>query len=327
MSKNFSSYGQQDIYEANRPKFQWSFLKPRYWKIWLLLLLCVLISLLPYSVLYWFGTKLGKFFATSNLKVVRYRRQIARINIDLAFASYDQDKRDQIFNEFCINVGHGLFDVVIAWFYSKRRFAKLIKLPARDFSAWYGKKHFLFLCPHFMNLESNARAIGLVLPSYGVYLRNSNPLWDWVQYYFRLRNNKALVAKDNFRAMKATLALKEGLFYAPDQDLGRKSSIFVPFFDQAETCTTRGTYMLYRLFPDLTLVPCMLVKSQDPQYKFEFKILDAIDFPDKISDEEVVNITNSIIEQMILKDISNYMWFHRRFKNRKDFSNVYQDIT
>ncbi|RIY34599.1 lipid A biosynthesis lauroyl acyltransferase [Psittacicella gerlachiana] len=325
------------IFEANRPHFKKEFLLPRYWKIWLLIGFCWLISLLPYSALRWFGLQLGKIFRNSKLKVIHKRRRIARINIDIALASRSQEERDKIFNDFCDNVGIALFDIIPAWFWSKRRFKKLVRLPEKDFSQWYEKKPFLFLCPHFLNLEVNARAIGLILPSYGVYLKNANPLWDWLQYYFRLRNNKALVARDNPRAMIRTLALKQGLWYAPDQNLGAKSSIFVPFFDEPNAYTTTGTYQLYRSFNDLTLVPCMLLPSKDPKYFFDFHILDPIDFEDltqdfnagKIDRDELTRLvvirTNQAVEKMVNLDISNYMWLHRRFKNRPDGQKSYYD--
>lgn len=327
------------IFEANRPHFKKEFLLPRYWKIWLLIALCALISLLPYKAIKWLGYNLGYFFKKSNLKTVRRRREIARINIDIALASKSKEERDEIFNQFCHNVGIAMFDIVIAWFYSKKRFTKLIKLPEKDFSQWYGKTTFLFLCPHFLNLEVNARAIGLILPSYGVYLKNANPLWDWLQYYFRLRNNKALVAKDNPRAMLRTLNLKAGLWYAPDQDLGTKSAVYVPFFDEPEACTTTGTYQLYRSFEDLTLVPCLLLPSKDPKYHFDFTILESVNFEDlteKFNNElinrddliyQVVLRTNQTIENTVKLDIANYMWMHRRFKSRpRGRVNYYKSI-
>ncbi|MFC6276635.1 LpxL/LpxP family acyltransferase [Psittacicella hinzii] len=320
---------QDEIFQSNRPHFKKEFLLPKYWKIWLLIGVCWIFSLFPYAVIRWLGLRCGSFFRKSNIKVIRTRRQIARINIDVALASYSKEQRDEIFDQFCNNVGIAIFDMVIAWFWSKRRFAKLIKLPEnKDFSEWYGKRAFLFFCPHFLNLEVNARAIGLILPSYGVYLKNANPLWDWLQYYFRLRNNKALVAKDNPRAMIKTLALKHGLWYAPDQDLGTKSALFMPFFDEPEACTTTGTWQLYRSFNDLTLVPCLLLPSKDPKYYFEFHILEAVTFDDltakynagELTREEltyqVVLRANQTVESTVKLDIANYMWMHRRFKNR-----------
>lgn len=323
---NSNDHQGQNIYDANRPKFQRSFLHPRYWGVWGLIVLSGLLSLLPYKVMRWLGTLIGKLFATANFKVVRMRRQVARININHAFKSYSAERREQLFQDYCKNVGHSLFDVIIAWYWPKWRFKRLIKLPNQDFSAYYEKVHFLFLCPHFHNLESTARAIGLILPSYGVYLPNQNPVWDWFQYHMRLRNNKALVARHNMRQMIQTLALKQGLFYAPDQNLGPKSSIHVPFFEVDEVCTTTGTYMLYRKFPDLTLVPCMLVPSSDPHYAYEFKILEPLTFPAQASDRDVVIATNQAIEKMVLLDISNYMWMHKRFKHRRDGQDFYADV-
>lgn len=135
-----------------------------------------LLSLLPYALLKGIANILGKIFATSNLKVIRNRRALARINIDHALANLPQERRDRIYKNFCRNMGHGVIDVIIAWFWSQERFKAIIKLPENNFDAYIDNKHFLFLCPHFLTLESTARAIGLVYPSYGVYLPSNNPL-------------------------------------------------------------------------------------------------------------------------------------------------------
>lgn len=127
--------------------------------------------------------------------------------------------------------------------------------------------------------------------------------------------------------MLKTLSYKRGLYYAPDQDLGnKKSAINVPFFDVEEVATTKGTYMLYRKYRDLTLVPCILLESKDPNYIYEFKILEPLTFAEDATEREVVSQTNKKIEEMVYMDIDNYLWLHRRFKNSPGCEHLYDSI-
>lgn len=316
----------QEIASKATPKWQWSLLRPRFWKTWLLIAAMGLLSLLPYRVMRWLGHCIGKIFATSNLKVVRMRREVARINIDTALANQPASQRDAIFKQHCLQVGHSFFDVIIAWWWPDWRFKKMVKQPDFSIEPYYNKQPYLYLCAHFHNLEIMARGLNQFVPSYGVYLTSNNEVWEWFQYRMRVRKHKALIDRSNLRLMLRTLDLKQGLFYAPDQSLSSKSAVYVPFFSVEQASTSTGTYMLYRRYPNLVLLPCVLQPSSDPNYIYELKVLEPLTFAPDLTVEQVTTLTNRTIEKMVATDYSNYMWMHKRFKYQPDGSDIYASV-
>ena len=55
------------------PKFEWSFLHPRYWGIWLLMLLLAVFAILPGRARRAIGAGLGDLFYKFNKKTPPYR--------------------------------------------------------------------------------------------------------------------------------------------------------------------------------------------------------------------------------------------------------------
>lgn len=91
------------------------------------------------------------------------------------------------------------------------------------------KQGILLIGIHFLTLELGARMFGMFTPGIGVYRPNDNPLIDWLQTWGRLRSNKTMLDRKNLKGMVKSLKEGEILWYAPDHDYGRASSVFVPF--------------------------------------------------------------------------------------------------
>lgn len=67
--------------QSEKQPFQWQFLLPKYWAIWLLLALVVPLVYLPLRWQFWLGRKLGILF----YKMLASRRRDTLINLRLAF--------------------------------------------------------------------------------------------------------------------------------------------------------------------------------------------------------------------------------------------------
>jgi len=119
-------------------------------------------------------------------------------------------------------------------------------------------------------------------------------------------------------------AIKGGLpiWYAPDQDLGEKNSIFAPFFN-IQTATISATARLAKT-QNTVVIPFLFIRSSSG-YTMNFEP-PLNDYP---SDDAVENAsrTNQILQDQILKAPEQYLWIHRRFKTRpKGEVPFYQDI-
>lgn len=93
---------------------------------------------------------------------------------------------------------------------------------------------------HFTTLEIGAALLGQRHTIDGMYREHKNPLFDYVQRRGRERHNRDATAieREDVRAMLKVLRAGRAIWYAPDQDYGRKQSLFVPLFGiQAATVT------------------------------------------------------------------------------------------
>ena len=74
------------------PTFNRSLLHPRYWLTWVGIGLLYLLVLLPYPVIYWLGTSIGRF----SMRFLKRRVAIAQRNLELCFPDMPQAERDAL---------------------------------------------------------------------------------------------------------------------------------------------------------------------------------------------------------------------------------------
>ena len=296
------------------PPFQWSFLHPKYWGLWLGLGIFRLILALPYPVLVRLGKGLGKLFA--KLGFGKRRICIAKRNLELCFPDYTQAQIEQILAKNIESIGMAIIETGMAWFWSDKRILKWSKVEGIEYLKNVPKNTGIILVGvHFLTLELGARIIGLHHQGIGVYRPNDNPLFDWIQFRGRIRSNKAMLNRSDLRGMIKALKTGEMIWYAPDHDYGRRNSVFVPFFAVKETCTTAGSRMLLKSAPLSIVVPFSPIRHSDFS-GYTLSITPTVDFSDCEDDIQTATKMNKVVEIEILKAIEQYMWLHRRFKTR-----------
>lgn len=296
------------------PPFQWSFLHPKYWGLWLGLGIFRLILALPYPVLVRLGKGLGKLFA--KLGFGKRRIRIAKRNLELCFPDYTQVQIEQILAKNIESIGMAIIETGMAWFWSDKRILKWSKVEGIEYLKNVPKNTGIILVGvHFLTLELGARIIGLHHQGIGVYRPNNNPLFDWIQFRGRIRSNKAMLNRSDLRGMIKALKTGEMIWYAPDHDYGRRNSVFVPFFAVKETCTTAGSRMLLKSASLSIVVPFSPIRHSDFS-GYTLSITPTVDFSDCEDDIQTATKMNKVVEIEILKAIEQYMWLHRRFKTR-----------
>ncbi|WP_427833566.1 Kdo(2)-lipid IV(A) acyltransferase [Actinobacillus pleuropneumoniae] len=296
------------------PPFDWWFLHPKYWGLWLGLGLFKLILCLPYPVLVVIGKGLGKLFAA--LGFGKRRMRIARRNLELCFPQYSTEQIQVILDKNIESVGMAIIETGMAWFWSDKRILKWSKIEGLEHLKNQPQgAGILLVGVHFLTLEMGARIVGLHHQGVGVYRPNDNPLLDWIQFRGRVRSNKAMLDRKDLRGMIRALKAGETIWYAPDHDYGRKNSVFVPFFAVNEACTTAGTRMLLRSAPNTVVVPFSPIRNDDFS-GYTVKVSPAVDFSECSDELDTATKMNKVVETEILKEVSQYMWLHRRFKTR-----------
>lgn len=305
------------------PSFKKSFLQPKYWLTWFGIGLLYILVLLPYPVIYWLGTRLGRFSKV----FLKKRVQIAERNLELCFPQMPKSEREALVNKNFESVGMGLFETGMAWFWPEWRVKRWFKVSGLEHiqKVKDSGQGILLIGIHFLTLELGARIFGIYNPGVGVYRPNDNPVMDWLQTWGRLRSNKFMIDRKDVKGMIRGLKAGEIIWYAPDHDYGPRKSVFVPLFAVDKAATTTGTYILARTSHP-ALIP--FTPKRLPEAKgYELIISPPIaDFPVD-NEENTAKAMNKVIEQEILRAPDQYMWLHRRFKTRPEGdTSLYNEI-
>jgi KDO2-lipid IV(A) lauroyltransferase len=270
--------------------------------------------MLPYPILLAMGSGLG-------LLVYRFpsrRKTIAKRNIELCFPNQSAAENKAMLRANFISIGMAVMEVGIAWWWSKKRFAKLLQFEGLENLSAIKDRGVMLLGIHYTTLEIGTAAISSVFQMDGMYRAHGNPVYDFLQARGRLKQGLGEGMVFERRDVRGTMkALKNGrsLWYGPDQDYGLGQGLFVPFFGiQAAT-----VYATAR-FAEKTgaaVVPFSHVRLPGAQ-GYKITVYPALeDFP--VGDDFVdTSRINKLIEDLVLLQPDQYLWVHRRFKNRPE---------
>jgi KDO2-lipid IV(A) lauroyltransferase len=295
-------------------QFKTALLHPRHWPIWLAFGLWRVVTALPYPLLLLLGKGLG-------LLIHRFpsrRKTIAKRNIELCFPEQSSDQNKAMLRANFINMGIAVMEVGIAWWWSKKRFAKLLQFEGLENLSEVKDRGVMLLGIHYTTLEIGTAGISSVFPMDGMYRAHGNPVYDFLQARGRLNQGLGDGMVFERRDVRGTMkALKNGrsLWYGPDQDYGLGQGLFVPFFGiQAATVYATARFAQKT---GAAVVPFSHVRLPGTK-GYKIKVYPALeDFP--VGDDVIdTSRINQLVEEMVLLQPEQYLWVHRRFKNRPE---------
>ena len=295
-----------------RPSFNRNLLAPRHWPAWLGVALVWLIGQLPYVWLQWLGGRLGGLL----VHVPSPRRHIAQANIALCFADRNAAEQATLVDANLRDLGRMLVEFALGWMASDRHIANI---PHRIEGLQYLQaaraqgRGVLLVGGHFSHLELCARLISASVGIAGMYRRMDSTVFEWVVLRARLHYADAMFDKDDIRGTVRYLRAGGTLWYAPDQDMRSKDSVFAPFFG-VPAATITATHHLARLSGAL-VVPFFHRRLPDGQgYVLQLGApLEDFPGPDVLADTTRIN---ACIEDMVRAAPEQYLWVHKRFKTR-----------
>ncbi|MCP5162597.1 MAG: LpxL/LpxP family Kdo(2)-lipid IV(A) lauroyl/palmitoleoyl acyltransferase [Hahellaceae bacterium] len=285
------------------------FLHPKFWSSWCMVFLVRLLASLPLRLQQWLGQiagLLGYCFWTK-------RRKIAQTNIGLCFPQLDAKAQTRLVRATFVSNGIGLLETATGWFRNPERL--------RDITYIHGHEHIekalsqgrgvILLGGQYSTLELGGTLISLFLKNADILQRaHKNPLYNAVMTRSRRRYYGVLDRKD-LRGMLRSLKANRVVWYATDQDNGRKNSVFAPFFG-TPAATLTSTARIARKTGAAVVPFSHFRRNHGLGYDIYFHE-PLRDFP---TDDEELNATriNQIIEGEIRKHPEQYLWTHRRFK-------------
>ncbi|WP_297004874.1 LpxL/LpxP family Kdo(2)-lipid IV(A) lauroyl/palmitoleoyl acyltransferase [Thalassolituus sp. UBA6592] len=285
-------------------------LKPKYWPVWLGVLFIKLATMLPYKAQLLIGRGIGLFL----YRLARGRRHIVEVNIGLCFPEKSASEQAALVRQTFIDNGIGVMETMIAWFrprdflLSRTHFHGLEKIK----EAQAAGRGVLLLGGHYSMLDLSGALITNHIDAYISYRPQDNPAMDYVVQRGREQLYEDCFTRKDIRGFIRALKKQGVLWYAQDQDFGRKNSIFVDFFG-IPTATITATSRIAKA-GNAVVLPMTYFRREDNS-GYDITVHDALPIPSG-DDVEDARMANAFLEQQIRQHPSQYLWLHKRFKSR-----------
>lgn len=296
--------------KRNYPK---NTLHPRYWPTWLGIGGLYLCAWLPWKA----KVALGKGIGHLALTFAKERRHFTEVNVRLAFPELSEQEQKRFVRDTFLANGLGFMEVATSLVRKVDFMKDKVTFKGREYmdAALAEGKGVLVVGAHFSVLDFGGALHGLFYPGDAIYKPHKNPVFDRFIRKGREQHFDYLVPQKDLKSLVRRIRKGHAVWYSPDQDFGRKVSVFAPFFGvQAASITMTGRIARMTGAP---VLPLRMHRNPDNcSYILEY-LPPLENFP---SGDEVADATqvNQVIEKMIRVHPEQYLWMHRRFKTRPD---------
>lgn len=287
------------------------YLHPKYYGFWLAIGFLLVAQSLPFK-LQW---QLSKGMGWLAFHLARSRRHVAQVNLDICFPDMPQPEKKQLIKKIFHESIQGYFDSATAWFGNYARFKPTLDVIGKEHmqAVLDNGQGVIMAGGHFSILDLAGSLVSLVFDVSLTYRPLDNKLMNAVMMRGRYRYAKKCYGKKDVRGFVKCLRGGNILWYAPDQDYGRKQSVFTPFFDRT-AATVTGLTSLSRL-GNARVVPFSFFRKPNcHEYVLEF-------YPalPQTGDESADALAyNQWLESVVQRHPEQYYWLHRRFKTQEN---------
>lgn len=297
---------------ANMTVLQKRFLHPRFWPNWLGLGLMRLSVFLPASWQRFIGKLLGQLMWL----FAKDRARIARRNLELCFPELSDAERHDLLRRNMQTMGMMPLETALSWWASDAKLTKRVDYRGLEHiqTALAKGKGVILLTGHFTSMELGGRLIMLKQPTYVMFRELKSPLFNAVMLKYRQFHSEGTVLQADMRSMLRALKKNKVVWYAPDQDFGRRTCVFAKFFG-VQAATIPATARIAKM-SGAAVVPYMPIRQPDGRYLIDIGApLENYPTDDELADAQRIN---DWVESQIRQAPEQYLWVHRRFKTQPE---------
>ena len=274
-----------------------------------------LVQLLPLRAIH----ALAKCVGWLSYYAVAPRRRIGLINLRYCFSDWTEQQRRKVLRDHFYHMAMLLLEYGLYWYGDAKRLKNMVRYQDKHYldEALSAGEKVILLYPHFTAFEAAVYALNQDVPLISVYSHQKNKQLDEQILKGRHRyNNVFLIGRtEGLRAIIKRIKTSNAPFlYLPDQDFGRRESIFVNFFD-IPTATITGLSRIAAL-TKAKVIPAIPTRETDGTVTLRF-------YPpwEQFPSDDVVGDTqrmNDFIQARVCEQPAQYYWLHKRFKTRPE---------
>jgi lauroyl-KDO2-lipid IV(A) myristoyltransferase len=297
---------------SHQPVFQRRFLRPRYWPVWLLMLLSLALALLPVRLRAGLGDSMGWLLCRIDSRLGR----IARKNLSLCYPQLTDAEQHRLLREHFRIAAHILLGYGQLLVRSPRHLRRQFDIQGLENveQAVAAGKGIILLSPHFLAIEYAGQCLSQEHAMVSMVRLHSNPVTDWIVTRFRTRYGGEVYSHEAslLPLVKATRGGK-WFIYFPDEDKGAENSVFIPFCGVPKATMP----LLGRLVESCraTVIPTVAFYSPRRR-RFSIEFLEPLeDFPTGDTAQDALRM-NRLIENLVNRNPAQYLWTAKIFRTR-----------
>ncbi len=272
-----------------------------------------LIHWLPLGLQAALGNLLGRLTA----HLARPRRKVVERNLARCFPELSKAQRKNILTRHFMAAARAVIEHGLLFWSSQRRLEKLVRFEGIEYVDQLRGHPVIVLAPHFVGLDMGGVRLSAHTRGATIYVRQRNALIDRYLRDARSRFNQSVLVSRHEGIRPLIKVIRSGLtfYFLPDQDQGRKESIFIPFFG-VRTATVPALSRLAKITRAAVVpgVTRQLPGGQGYVMRF-YPAWDNFPTDDVEADTERMN---RFIEDRVREMPEQYFWLHRRFKTRPE---------
>ena len=249
--------------------------------------------------------KIGKLFKSKKIII----KNLSKIKPDVNIL-----EREIIINKMWSNYGKTFIEYVHLNYFKKNSNHLIIKNKKIIDEISKKNKPVIFISGHFANYElmsmeltkANVKLATIYRPLNNIFL---NPFMEYLRKTFVCKNQ----IKKGLNGVKESLEyMKKGYSVALMVDKRVSEGPRIKFFDSGAHTTTLPAQLSSRFGCDI--IPIYISRSRDD--KFEMEILEPVQISEKIKNDKelITKKVNEVIEKLILRDPSQWILTHNRWK-------------
>ncbi|MBQ0720088.1 MAG: lysophospholipid acyltransferase family protein [Gammaproteobacteria bacterium] len=286
---------------------------PRFWPSWLVVGLSWMLAKLPGGL----QRSLSRGLARLLMKVSSARSSTIRRNIELCFPELSKQEQLALAEKNLASTILLLFDLLDFIWNPPANLLERGNISGEENlrKALDSGKPLIILAGHVNGFVLGFAQLTQLLPYHIVYRRMDNPVLE-AQLYQRAARKYPItpIHRKEIPEMLSQLKKQGVVVIVPDQDFGKRRSVFIPFFGiQTSTITAIPQYAAIAGANVLTL---NIARREGGRCDIEIEpMLENFPSGDDVADTQR---WSDWLEASIRKQPEDYFWLHKRFKTRPE---------